>query len=213
MIDIQEITTITYKGIDFRRYPHSKNRTDQVYFTCNSSYFKKGIRRLHTEVWKDVYGQIPDGYIIHHKDNNPLNNALSNLECLSREEHQSSHMKEYCENNKEKVKERMKDLWKLTLDWKKSDEGKEFYRKQARYFRSIIYNHVCIQCGKEYYNYKKTGKFCSDNCASKHRKLSGVDNEKRICEWCGNEYITNKYTKIRFCNRSCAMKHTRNKNK
>jgi hypothetical protein len=48
---------------------------------------QKKYVRAHRKVWEEAYGPIPDGYEIHHKDNNRLNNALDNLECLTRVEH------------------------------------------------------------------------------------------------------------------------------
>lgn len=44
--------------------------------------------------WKHYGDVIPDGYIIHHKDNNPSNNDISNLELLSKEEHDKHHSEE-----------------------------------------------------------------------------------------------------------------------
>ncbi len=48
------------------------------------------INRLMIQAWK---GEIPDNYQVHHIDRNILNNKLSNLQCLSYEEHRNIHMK------------------------------------------------------------------------------------------------------------------------
>lgn len=37
-------------------------------------------------VWEQVYGEIPKGYIIRHKDGNKFNDKIGNLECISRAE-------------------------------------------------------------------------------------------------------------------------------
>jgi hypothetical protein len=47
----------------------------------------------HIQIWKDNKGEIPKGYIIHHKDGNPKNNNIDNLECLSPKEHGKRHNK------------------------------------------------------------------------------------------------------------------------
>ncbi len=47
--------------------------------------------RKHKYIWELHNGKIPEGYIIHHKDCNPLNNELSNLQCMSAAEHVSLH--------------------------------------------------------------------------------------------------------------------------
>lgn len=46
---------------------------------------------VHRMVWEDANGEIPEGYVIHHKDGNPDNNDLSNLELLTSYDHQSEH--------------------------------------------------------------------------------------------------------------------------
>lgn len=48
---------------------------------------------LHREVWEYYKGSIPDGFEIHHKDFNRLNNDISNLECLSKKDHCLRHTK------------------------------------------------------------------------------------------------------------------------
>ena len=50
---------------------------------------KNGIRhqvRVHKLVWISFVGPVPEGYEINHRDENPNNNALSNLELLTRKE-------------------------------------------------------------------------------------------------------------------------------
>jgi hypothetical protein len=47
------------------------------------------------KIWEQVNGPIPVGYHIHHKDGNPYNNSIDNLECLSAEEHMKIHKKEF----------------------------------------------------------------------------------------------------------------------
>ena len=42
-------------------------------------------------VWITFNGVIPKGYVIHHKDRNPLNDSIDNLACLSRKDHIDEH--------------------------------------------------------------------------------------------------------------------------
>lgn len=52
-----------------------------------------GGKLLHRLIWEDYHGKkIPEGYVIHHKDYNPLNNDISNLELRTLSEHRSLHM-------------------------------------------------------------------------------------------------------------------------
>ena len=53
-------------------------------------------------------------------------------------------------------------------------------------------------------NYMLHPEECSNKCKSKNRRDSGVDNEIRICEYCGKEYSVNKYSTQVHCSRRCA---------
>ena len=43
-------------------------------------------------VWIQHYGGIKKGYLIHHKDENALNDNIENLQCVTRNEHVKIHM-------------------------------------------------------------------------------------------------------------------------
>ena len=42
--------------------------------------------RVHRLVWATFKGTIPEGWVINHKDGNPGNNELDNLECITQAE-------------------------------------------------------------------------------------------------------------------------------
>ena len=48
-------------------------------------------QKLHRLIWEKHYGPIPEGYVIHHKDGNKLNNNISNLECMPNGDHSRLH--------------------------------------------------------------------------------------------------------------------------
>jgi hypothetical protein len=50
---------------------------------------------VHRKIWKKHNGDIPKGYHIHHIDGNPYNNDISNLQCVSAEEHALIHASEW----------------------------------------------------------------------------------------------------------------------
>lgn len=45
----------------------------------------------HRLVWEEAHGVIPEGYIIHHKNEIKIDNRLENLMLLSRSAHNSMH--------------------------------------------------------------------------------------------------------------------------
>lgn len=63
-------------------------------FTING----KSIRE-HRLVWEKHNGSIPEGYVIHHKDGNGLNNSIENLEMMTRAEHVRHHDPGFQTNN------------------------------------------------------------------------------------------------------------------
>ena len=64
---------------------------ETAYYVC---YGKNLPRKYHhILIYETEVGPIPNGYIIHHKDGNGLNNNIDNLECLSRANHMITHGK------------------------------------------------------------------------------------------------------------------------
>ena len=51
-------------------------------------------------IWEQAYGPVPQGHILHHKDRNPLNDMLDNLEALTRAEHLHEHKQEFEEKRR-----------------------------------------------------------------------------------------------------------------
>ena len=46
---------------------------------------------LHREVWEQHYGPIPTGYVVHHINEDHLDNRIENLKLLTRSEHTRYH--------------------------------------------------------------------------------------------------------------------------
>lgn len=53
----------------------------------------KGIL-AHREIWEKYHNKIPKGYELHHKDENKLNNDISNLILVTRSQHAKIHYKD-----------------------------------------------------------------------------------------------------------------------
>lgn len=59
-------------------------------------------RYLHDVIWEELYGPIPAGYLVHHKDRDKQNNNFMNLELRT----VSSHTKEHALEWRRKERER-----------------------------------------------------------------------------------------------------------
>ena len=90
--------TEKYKFFNGKRYTRKE---DGHYRGYHGKY-------LHRDVWEFYNGKIPRGYVIHHKDLNPENNSIENLQLMSQVEHKKLHNKirqaeiyicEYCGKN------------------------------------------------------------------------------------------------------------------
>ena len=47
--------------------------------------------RVHRGCWEAYHGAIPDGHVIHHRDEDRMNNTVGNLSCMTNSEHSSWH--------------------------------------------------------------------------------------------------------------------------
>jgi len=174
-----ERETIEYNGKKYNRYPNSKRRHLRVYYWRHSGW-KESPKALHRDIWQEANGEIPKGYVIHHKDGNSLNNNIENLQIMSKGEHQSKHS-----SNEERKKDARKNLRKYAQpkakEWHKSEEGSEWHKQH--YKKSLCnatkYKHTCEECDKEYESTRKTKtKFCSNKC--QQRNWWRNNEEKRL---------------------------------
>ena len=132
-----------------------KNKRHQHYDKCTN---------IHREVFSYCNGEIPEGYEIHHIDNDPANNNISNLQMLTKLEHRTVHSKPIV------VKTCIYCGKKFTLKY--PSEKKKFcsiecvHKKQKK-----IVERICPACGKKFTLDKPCRKkiYCSQSCANKAR--------------------------------------------
>jgi hypothetical protein len=77
-----------------RKYSHGEHliRLTPVGLKSGKTYsqvtlYESGVRfkaNVHQTVWSAFRGDIPEGYVIHHKNNNGEDNRLCNLDCVTR---------------------------------------------------------------------------------------------------------------------------------
>lgn len=204
--ETKTIRWIEFDGIKF--YPDKKG-----YWLGRRKDTKKPVR-LHTYVWEYHNGPVPHGYHVHHKDHNPDNNEIENLELIEKFAHLSYHS-----NLQDKAWARrnmLENAVPAAKLWHKSPEGRLWHSENARKTLTAkletTVKKTCQCCGKEYEVPQfaaKGSRFCSLNCKAQWRRDSGVDNIEYPCEMCGTPIWTNKYAKKRFCSDECRAKHNR----
>lgn len=193
---------IIYNGCSYRRYPDSPKSSDRRYFKRSQTPKNKEIY-LHRQIWKDHYGEIPEGYHIHHKNHDTTDNRIENLELLEEYDHRSHHGKILTEPKKKNLD----NIRFLTKEWHSSEEGRkwhsELWEKTLGKSLEEFEERTCDQCGKSFQTNVSQTRFCSNPCKSAWRRKSGVDNETRICVACGSAFVINKYYKTKTCSHKC----------
>lgn len=67
-----------------------------VFYSENKSGYLHGGRKkklLHREIWKDRFGSLPSRLVLHHKDENRINNRVENLQPMTIGNHLRLHLK------------------------------------------------------------------------------------------------------------------------
>ncbi len=177
----------------------------------NDHYFK--LVHLHRAVWTYYYGEIPDGYVVHHIDFNKDNNDISNLMLMTNAEHMKFHAE-----NKKPQKPSKKSKFKCIVCGKEYEAvniGRNLYCSKEcleEYKKTWLYGETrrCLFCGKEFTAYKYGNhKFCSHKCSTDYNSRQG--SLVKICPICGKEFSTLKHENRTYCSPECANKSRRNK--
>lgn len=197
-------------GFTYRRYPESKQRSHRVYWQRK---IPGGVRYLHIDLWERANGTVPNGYHVHHKDHDPLNNSLDNLDCMSPQDHLSHHGLSRTEDQAEKNRLHLASIRGMAAPWHGSEEGKAWHSEAAKksWVTRPMTTYVCGWCKASFESNKTVpAKFCSNKCKSAERYASGLDNIAVPCPGCGAERVINKYGRIP---KQCILCHNKAKRK
>lgn len=205
--------SVVFNGITFRRYPNAKRLSDRRYYRADGRLRKQGISYLHKTVWEFYNGKVPDGYHIHHKNGDTLDNRIENLELLPGKSHLALHAEENRHNEAlmARLKENLAEQQAKAAEWHRSEAGREWHRQHGRETAEAEANkpraeRICKVCGKSFLvkNFvRDRAEFCSNKCYSKYRRDNGLDDITVKCPICGKEYSTNKYKPAKTCGKRC----------
>lgn len=193
--------TAIYCGYKFRKDPKTG------YYLCAKPTDTGRRERLHCFVWRKTHGVdvIPQGYHVHHIDENKDNNESENLVLMSMSDHESLHGKS--PEKLEKQRQNMRKALKYACEWHKSEAGRDWHAEHAKdlYKKRTEITYKCDNCGGEFRTRHiytpKSHKFCCNNCKAAYRRKSGVDNVERICTECGSTFTISRYSYTKHCER------------
>lgn len=140
------------------------------YYKCGYYFQHKG-KRLHRAVWEYFNGEIPEGYHIHHIDEDRTNNNIENLALLPGIEHSTMHAR--TEERRENGRMAIVLAIAAAPEWHHSEEGKAWHSEQGKKTwakHSEPHETVCTGCGATYYTRDlghKDRHFCSQNCKAR----------------------------------------------
>jgi len=197
-----EVDVVVWNGIDWRRYPNAKQRNRRRYY---QGYYNGKLTSLHRAKWEHANGPIPDGYEIHHKDSNPLNNELDNLEPLIVAEHRrrEGDLGSFSTNAVHANLERIRPL---AAAWHSTEEGKKWHSENAKksFAKRKLHDLVCKQCGGDFQSKFSDAMFCGNACREKARP-DRPEIHTLTCPWCKQKFTSDR-PKQKFCSYSCSGK-------
>ena len=146
-------------GKFYRRYPQSGRMHLRNYFSRSGSFY-------HKDLWVKHNGTVPPGHDIHHKDHNPLNNDLSNLECLPRRDHVAAHPNI---GRWDGQKEHLERINGLAKSWHSSAEGLAWHAENGRraWDKREYKSLKCQCCAESFLSLVAGAKYCSKTCGTR----------------------------------------------
>ena len=145
---VECVEQVVFNEIAYRRYPNSGNISDRRYFRCGYSDIVNGFSYLHRDKWKAQHGEIPEGHLIHHKDSDPSNNEIENLECISSATHSQRHphSEEYLIQNKKHLAR----IRLLAKAWHQTEEGRAWHVElgKAAYAKRKLRQYIWMLCSR-----------------------------------------------------------------
>ena len=181
-----------FNGVNFKRQKQGGHYTNTF-----------SIQRA---VWMYHFGEIPTGCEIHHRDFNPNNNDIKNLQLLTKIDHRKLHNKTtliksfVCENCGQIFETQNTGQNRFCSQKCSADYKKKLAKENIQTF-------ICKECGIEFKaNKLRNPQFCSRKCKNRN-KSRHREYEERTCKFCGAAFTTRKDTKAQHCSISCARKN------
>lgn len=140
------------------------------FYLCGYYFQHKG-KRLHRAVWEYFNGEVPEGYHVHHIDEDRSNNDIENLSLMPGLAHMRSHADS--EERRENGRRAIRIAIEIAPEWHKSNEGRAWHSKHAKevWAKHGEHEQVCTGCGKTFMSRDighKGNHFCNQNCKARY---------------------------------------------
>jgi len=129
---------------------------------------KTAIRRARWQarrLWVKTFGPLPRDMHVHHKDEDPFNNALDNLELLPGDEHNRRHTKQNWQAGL--MKPPTQEALVKAAEWHRSEAGLAWHKQHGpkTWDNRAWYSMTCEVCHDLYASpFPTRSKFCHLNC-------------------------------------------------
>jgi hypothetical protein len=151
-----------------RRGGHGQRFLGVSYYECGFYWQRDGVR-LHRVVFEHFHGDIPEGWQVHHRDEDRSNNHPGNLALLHGSEHARLHSIQ--PQRAAFARENIKNAIAAAPAWHASAEGLEWHKQHWRNHMAAKFKQVvtksCQTCGQPYEVVSISqgkSKFCGLNC-------------------------------------------------
>lgn len=173
--------------------------------TQDGHFYRSGNRPLHRAVWELFFGDIPAGCIIHHVDENPANNDIENLQCVTPAEHRRIH-------NEKRIERLEKKTFVCTIcgkEYTAIDTGRNKFcsvtcQMKDYYDHLPLLTKICSWCGKQFTTKDTETRYCSDSCGLHARYAE--NKQVKTCPVCNSTFTVSKNSHRIYCSRKCSGK-------
>ena len=132
-LNTNEIFRVTEKGLRELKPKLNKNGHLQICLYKNN---KRKNYYLHRVIYESHFGKIPEGFVVDHKNRNPLDNDISNLR-LATQSLNSINITKMGKGKEFDFKEDIGDYEQIHEDIYFSKTFRKFYRKVESIYRSM----------------------------------------------------------------------------
>ena len=157
-------------------------------------------------IWETANGPQPEGFHIHHRDFNSLNDALSNLELLPEAEHNALHREKMVGDNNP-ARRLMNDIWRMNISRAVSGENNPHYGKphgdetRAK-MREASANRWSDPDQREHASDAANHRIAKARAEGKSWGRPVGERFERACPCCRQNFVTAREAQI-FCSTAC----------